>query len=71
MTTKRCETCDKDGCGLEWICTRHPHNVDVENKDISPINAGIHEPADYWDEGTSIENIMYRIREIEKKLEGV
>jgi hypothetical protein len=71
MIEKRCETCDKDGCGIEHYCTRHEWNNHIINKDVSPRSVGVREPADYWSEGTSIENIMYRIREIEKKLEGV
>jgi len=71
MTQKCCGTCDKPDCNIKWACTRSKENATIENKDISPIEAGLHEPADYWDEEESIENIMYRIREIEKKLEGV
>lgn len=71
MTTKCCETCYKTDCRIEWACTRSKENTAIENKDVSPCDVGLHEPADFWNEGTSIENIMYRIREIEKELEGV
>jgi hypothetical protein len=69
-----CGTCSRkyDGCSLEDFCTRNPKlNIPESKRDVHPMDVGIHDPADYWDEGTDLGSLKWRIEQLEKKLEGV
>lgn len=72
MVEKCCYTCTRymKGCELYSTCTRHDSNerLSEEEKSVSPIEAGLHNKADYWDESRSKRALMYRIQEIEKRL---
>lgn len=76
MAKKCCETCgnEDDEGRCKGYCTRSPYlNIPEEERDITCLESAWHknEPWDNWIEGRSKDNLLYRIRELEKKMEGV
>lgn len=71
MVEKCCYTCNSYGaCEIDYECTRHYRNAKLSDaeKDITPMEAGLHSKADYWVESKSKRALLYRIRKIEEKL---
>jgi hypothetical protein len=75
MTEKCCGTCGRESDQCMSYCTRSPYlNIAEECRGVNPIYSKLHNGvvvADFWEEGNSIENIMYRIKELEKKMGGI
>jgi hypothetical protein len=73
MTEKCCGTCGREPDHCAAYCTRSPYiDIAEECRNIKPCDAKLHNGvADFWEEGNSIENIMYRIKELEKKMGGI
>lgn len=73
MVEKCCETCSRyKDCGLTYCCTYYPVlNIPEDKRDVRVSDVGLHKPADFWNEGEDVENLLYRIKRLEDKLSGV